>query len=423
MKADNISQIYNIFSIQPLVDKEYYTKRQSPVDEIVKRLIVGTTEKPEKFLFTGHRGSGKSTELNILSDEVKKYNKYFVVKFSVSETLSIYDITYIDLLLTIGSEIYKQAFKNDIKISKELCKDLSEWMIKRTKIEITEENVSAGLEAGLNYLLGKLGTKMRVEATTREEIRKELKPRLGDLVEKINTMIYSIEDNSKLMESDKKIIVIIDDLDKLDLKRAEELFYESSNSLTLPNCSIIYTIPLSIVHSNEYTQIKQNFTDAFILPNIRVWKSNGEKDEEERKTLTTILEKRMDLKLISNEAINIAIENSGGNLYHFVYMIRSACINAIMRNRNKIEIEDINSTINNMRNDFDRILRKEHYLILDEIHRTKVAVDGKILLELFHNLSVLEYLNAKRWCDVHPLIVPLLKERMEKQKNSKDTVR
>jgi len=296
-------------------------------------------------------------------------------------------------------------------------------MIKRTKIEITEENVSAGLEAGLNYLLGKLGTKMRVEATTREEIRKELKPRLGDLVEKINTMIYSIEDNSKLMESDKKIIVIIDDLDKLDLKRAEELFYESSNSLTLPNCSIIYTIPLSIVHSNEYTQIKQNFTDAFILPNIRVWKSNGEKDEEERKTLTTILEKRMDLKLISNEAINIAIENSGGNLYHFVYMIRSACINAIMRNRNKIEIEDINSTINNMRNDFDRILRKEHYLILDEIHRTKVAVDGKILLELFHNLSVLEYLNAKRWCDVHPLIVPLLKERMEKQKNSKDTAR
>ncbi len=420
MKADNLLQVFEIFDIKPLVCEEieqYYAERPSPVKELAT--VLHATKTPSKFLFSGHRGSGKSTELNILSDKVK--DKYFVVKFSVSDTLSIHDITHIDLLLILGSEIYKQAFASGIKLSEELCKDLSEWMSKRTKIESTEEKSIVGLGTGLNFLFVKLGTKMLAEATTREEIRKELKPRLEELIEKINTMVYDVEGNSKLKDSGKKILVIIDDLDKLDLKEAEELFFQNSNSLTLPKCSIVYTIPISLVYSNKYPQTKLNFTDAYILPNIRISKSNGEKDEVERNILKTILEKRMNINLISDDALNNAIENSGGSLYQFIYLIRSASIKASMRDGKKIEIEDINGVINNVRNDFDRILRREHYLLLDEIHRTKVAVGGELIMELFHNLSILEYLNAKRWCDVHPLIVPLLKEKLEKLKNSKDT--
>ena len=61
-----------------------------------------------------------------------------------------------------------------------------------------------------------------------------------------------------------------------------------------------------------------------------------------------------------------------------------------------------------MQNDFDRILREENYVLLDQIHKTKNDVDGDLLMKLFENLSVLEYLNDKRWCDVHPLVIPLL---------------
>jgi hypothetical protein len=28
--------------------------------------------------------------------------------------------------------------------------------------------------------------------------------------------------------------------------------------------------------------------------------------------------------------------------------------------------------------------------------------------EVLHNLSLLEYANDERWCDVHPIVMPLL---------------
>ncbi|PKP59055.1 MAG: hypothetical protein CVT89_01720 [Candidatus Altiarchaeales archaeon HGW-Altiarchaeales-2] len=410
-QASTISEVFKTFETNPLKGKkieQYYEGRASPINEIIEKL--DKSESPLKFLFSGYRGSGKSTELNILSGSDKVMAKYFIVQFSIFEHLDIHDITYIDLLLTIGSEIYKKAFDNNIRISEDLCRDLLNWMNKITKTEITEERAGAEFGAALKGFFINLGSKIQTEAVTREEIRKNLKPKLRDLIEKINNLIYAVENDKGFKKSGKKILVIVDDLDKLERENAEKLFYEHSYSLTQPGCSIIYTIPISLIYSNKYTQIKLNFTDAYTLPNIRVFKSNGEKDEKGCNILKKIVEKRMNPKLISDEATDAAIKNSGGVLHHFIDLIGSASIKASMRNASKIHLEDVNSKIYDMRNDFDRMLKKEHYRVLEEIHKTKRADDGEIVLELFHNLSVLEYLNDERWCDVHPLIIPLLEK-------------
>jgi len=407
MKAENLLGVFEFFEIKPLEEedeiKNYYEKRESPIKSLSKAILL--SKKPAKFLFSGHRGSGKSTELNILSGKVK--DKYFVVNFSVFDLLSIHDIKDIDLLLTIGSEIYKKAYDEGIKLDKKIVNDLSAWMEDVTKISIKEQKVSLGGEAALNWLLIKLGSEMQTGTTKKEELRGTIKQRLGDLMEKINSLIYEVE-NKLAKKEGKKILVIIDDLDKIDLDEAEELFYKHSNSLTLPACSIVYTIPISLVHSSKYTQVKLSFANSYVLPNIRLNKKDGGKDEAGREILRKVAGKRMDLNLISGEALEKAIDGCGGDMFQFIYIIRFASIEADNKNRSRIEKDDVSAILVNLRNDFDRILKKDDYPILKEIHKTKDAVDGERLLELFHSLSVLEYLNEERWCDIHPLIIPLL---------------
>ena len=61
-----------------------------------------------------------------------------------------------------------------------------------------------------------------------------MKPRLSDLIDAINKIIIDAE-----RELGKRILVIIDDLDKMNLEMSEKLFYEHGAELTQPICKII----------------------------------------------------------------------------------------------------------------------------------------------------------------------------------------
>ena len=58
-------------------------------------------------------------------------------------------------------------------------------------------------------------------------------------------------------------------------------------------------------------------------------------------------------------------------------------------------------------NDYDRSIPDKHWPLLARVHREQaVRNDADHQLMLF-NLSVLEYQNEKRWCDVQPAILEL----------------
>ncbi|MEK7397544.1 MAG: ATP-binding protein, partial [Candidatus Poribacteria bacterium] len=84
MKAKNLDDIYTIFDpSQPLPGvSEYYVKRKyNPLEEIKRNLLLNNIHPP-KYLFAGHRGSGKSTELNRLMAYPEIQEKYFTVNYS-----------------------------------------------------------------------------------------------------------------------------------------------------------------------------------------------------------------------------------------------------------------------------------------------------------------------------------------------------
>jgi len=403
MKAKVLSDVYDIFDPQEALSgdklREYYVKRESPVKSIADIL---SSEKPLKYLFVGSRGNGKSTELNRLSELVA--DKLFVVSFSIKDKLNLFDVDYADILLVIATEIYESVSD---KLSAELTDYLDAWsekIVERVKEKQKGLKFGAGFRAIVN-----LAGKVKTQVTTREVTRDVMKPRLSDLIDAINKIIIDAE-----KELGKKILVIIDDLDKVNLEKGEELFYMHGAELTQPVCKIIYTIPQPLLFSNKIRQIiSQYFDGRKDLHNINVNHRNGEVDRSGYEVMREVALRRMEEDLITEEAMAEAIKSSAGILTELVRLIRDSANIANMETRGKIEEGDVKRVVTGIRNDYIRILGKEDLDILKGVKNTKGKIgDEDRFHDLLFSLAILEYANEEVWYDIHPTIKGII-ERVE----------
>jgi hypothetical protein len=355
-----------------------------------------------KYLFVGSRGNGKSTELNRLSELVN--DKLFVVSFSIKDKLNLFDVDYADILLVIATEIYESVSD---KLSAKLKHYLDAWSEK--VVERVKEK-QKGLEFGAGFsAIVNLAGKVKTQVTTREVTRDVMKPRLSDLIDAINKIIFDAE-----KELGKKILVIIDDLDKVNLEKGEELFYMHGAELTQPVCKIIYTIPQPLLFSNKIRQIiLQYFDGRKELHNINVNHRNGEVDHSGYEVMREVALMRMEEDLITEEAMAEAIKSSAGILTELVRLIRDAANIANMENRGKIEEGDVKRVVTGIRNDYIRILGKEDLKILKGVKNTKGKIgDEDRFHDLLFSLAILEYANDEVWYDIHPTIKGII-ERVE----------
>jgi len=80
--------------------KSYYVERHDEALAEMKESLL-TEDNPLKILFTGHIGSGKSTELNKLLCDEEILQDFIVAPFSILKDYDPYDISYQDILLAI----------------------------------------------------------------------------------------------------------------------------------------------------------------------------------------------------------------------------------------------------------------------------------------------------------------------------------
>ncbi|NMG82803.1 MAG: AAA family ATPase [Methanosarcinales archaeon] len=403
MKASNLREVYRVFDPQePLKGewlKEYYVERESPIDAMI--WAIKSADKPSKILFAGTRGNGKTTELNRLVDKIK--NDFFVVSFSIKDRLDMMDVKYTDILLAIGSGIYEKITE-EIELDENLKKGLDDWSERVVEV-IKEEQKGLELGAGFNAIVKLMGT-IKSQSTTKEIMRKAFEPRMSDLIDNINKIIFAAESDEKL---GKKLLVVVDDLDKIAPKQAEELFFGYATTLIQPSCKIIYTVPITIPFSSKFQQVIRYFDDHRILPNMKIFERDGTLNTSNQSFMKKIALNRMDKNLITENALNLAIENSGGLLQDFIRIIRNSANIASERENNRIEKEDIEKIISDIRNDYIRVLDKRDFELLHEIKSEHEKGDGDRFQSLLFNLVILEYLNDSIWYDVHPSIKGILK--------------
>jgi GTPase SAR1 family protein len=411
--AENIRDIYHLFNPDEVLlnddlEKYYVEIEQNEINikDLQNRLELGLeTREPIKLLFTGHRGSGKTTTLNRLVSNLD--SRFFIIHYNVFDLLDHNDVTYIDVLFSMLTKILEKAENDEIDLGKTLLERINNWGSSIVKSKTKEKGVGSGVGLKIHLHLLEIMGRMKSETTTRVETRKEIEPRVSELVSIINDTISEIE------KTGEQVLIIIDNLEKIDPTKALHLFYDHATQLTQPLCKIIYTFPISLKSSNDFMQIKINFSDVFIHPNIKIHEREGPKQPylKGREFMKEIVSKRVSLEMFEPDALEYIIDMSGGVVREFIRIIRDSAVRAITRKKDLIDKNIAMEVVNGLKNIYQAQLSDEDYKVLMEVHQTKDIKRDEQLVGLLHNLSVLEYRNERSWCDLNPIVRAILDEK------------
>ena len=403
--AENLDLAWSNFDpLYPLpADCPFYVEREDKPLNKLKRALLREHKQPPKYFFSGHRGCGKSTELNRLAVDEEINQKYFVVKYSVKDICDVNNLSYIDVLFSLGAQLFIEYSDSGKELRPELIAALENWkndVVEQVREEI--ESFETSIEGGLKAFFVSVLSKFRSEDNTTKTIRTKIEPRLSELIEKINLIVADIEGKEK-----KKVLVLIDDMDKPNLAQAKKIFYDYNTAITQPACSIVFTVPISIFFSQEFTAIRET---RFFLPNVKLHHRNEKNitDEKGFKLMSSFIFLRMKEDLIEPNACEYAIKMGAGVFRETARIMQICADNAIASGRIRIIKDDVVRAESEIRSDFKRMLTSEDYAILKSVCENNEMHGIEKIGHLLHNLSILEYMNDETWCDIHPTLEKLI---------------
>lgn len=428
-KATKLSEFSLYCMPSPLDEKtwdEQYvetdTARGGDVEELISELKNVCTTPAVKALFSGHWGSGKSTELFRVGRDLKDH--YLIDITRVDERYALHSIDYRLILFYCVTRLLEIADRNQVVLDKSVEESMLSWFDKKTVDEIKGGGYKTSAEAGIKISLlksffAKASGWMYSGGEKKEQISKFIEDRQNDIFLDMKTVVDAI--NKKI--APKKLLLIMDGLDRIqDRDQARKLFFTHSHQLLRLPCSIIFTFPISLWYDSEAGT--HNYSIRYILPMITVSepspgghlspKEKKHKAEQGRDILSQIVYQRIDkdANLIDPDALDLMIGKSGGLIRDLLYMLGKAALGAEIGGRDKINLQDAGSAVRRLRDDYANRISSTPDLLIDNIEpalgkisswpKRKIQLN-ELIKGLLQNLCILEY-NGDKWYDLHPLV-------------------
>ena len=421
-KATKIKEIIAVFNKQPLNSKEYLDKFY--VDTIVNR--VGNNPSPidilyefctefyneSAYLLMGHRGCGKSTELNNLKCRLLSEN--FPVKIiDCNLEMDLFNVNHFDILYYTFLNLLEIVKEKNISVDNKWLSDAFNYFKSDTTNTAKYEhlvngmvNAGAGVPDFINKIFpffANIKAELQYNSTNTTEIRNKIERETAKCLELINFLKDKI-----LNTTGKNPIIIFEDLDKIiPSARAIDIFsYYVLGQMQFP---IIYTFPISLSYKGEFNNLKGKYNHKN-LPMIKVTNKDNSVCESGINVIKEIVYKRADKKLFDKFALKTLILKTGGDIRDSFDCIINAARLARIRNSDIIEKQDIETSLISLKSDMTRMLVTSMYDDLLNINKSKEEIkDREKMLEFLQSHFVLEY-NGDRWCDVHPLILEFINE-------------
>lgn len=426
--ANEISEIINEFSPEPLrtdqMDQFYCDdtmelrmgdKYSSPMEDIFD--LCQDAESGKAFLLLGHRGCGKSTELNKISAEFEKKG-YPVRTITCSTDLDLFNIVYSDLFILMGDALLRIAVHFQCRIKEELLHSIMDFWDEGNEIRVSREIDEIGLEAGFSTetpgilgnilkLFAKINADLKYNEETRKEYRKRISNRSSEWIRLLSLVAKEIVRKTK----GKSPIIIFEDLDKLNPEDAWSVFYNYAAILSGMPFPIIYTFPIGLSYDSRFAAMDSYFITK-TLPMIKIETIEGKLFLEGVDVIKEIVEKRADLALFDAGVLERLIRYTGGSLRDLFHAVNASAKRAERRKSGTVSMEDAERALEELQTSLTRRIEKKDYDFLLNIYRgnKELIEDKEKLLKMLQASVVLEY-NGKRWHNVHPLVARFLEEQ------------
>ena len=375
----------------------------------IRRSIERSDDNTCTYLISGHRGSGKTTELFRLKQRLEQ-DHYFCVYFDVGDALDLADISYIDIFLAMVDETSQALEKANINIDNETIADIHNWVTQEVYAESTIEKqidgkASTGLEANVGIpsilkLFGGLTGDIKHSQSQRHTIRENIEKKASDFIRKINQFLISVRIAIQ-KKNYKDIVIIVDGLEKIHYRTFTlsnsqsdshtQLFVQHAEQLLSLQSHVVYTTPISLFFISN---LQNDYENVYILPMVRL-------NDDGKSTLKELVQKRVAIETVFSDStlVDILIESSGGVVRDLMRLIRLSCDT----DETQVSAKEVKYAVSRLTREYDRLLKPSDIPILERVYRTElVNPDDERTNQLLLNRVILEYENGKRSAKLHP---------------------
>ena len=331
------------------------------------------------YLFCGHRGSGKSTELRRIRDDLDASEIYYVVFADATQELDVNNLRYQDILLHLAGKLMGRLEKDSIMIEQVHLRKLQDWFIerveKRAETESFAQEIKAGVQAGasipgLAKLFIGISNALKSNSTYKMELRRTLQNHFTDFSEAFNHLIEAAEDAIHAAGKGRRILFVIDGTDRVSGDDAKAVFISDVHQLQQMHGRFIYCAPVHLAY--EGSTIGQNFNRIFQLPMIKVANQDGTPNRIGREVMREMLHKRAAPSLFDDGVADILIKYSGGHPRDLLRLLHSTFI---YTESGRFDKTAALRAVQEAATDFRRFLGSEDYAFLAKIDGCRSQTD------------------------------------------------
>lgn len=378
-------------------------------------------ESAGSYLFTGNRGTGKTTELLRLAGLLQK-SGCEVFYADMGEYIDLTSpLEPTDFLITLmGALSEKAAERLEIDPAKENWWERI-WHFLQTDVQIAE--ISLGVTNGAS-----LKAALALDPTFKRLLQERTRGYLSKIVEQAREYALEVVTlvRNERRDVDRKIVLIADSVERLGgssvgeeirkvFRSASILFDDHADKLRFTGLNVVYTVPPFLAAVSEGGLSTYAGGQIYALPSVHIYEGCPvpgqpcEPSEHGLAVMQAIVEKRYPgwAEFFTKEQLDQLALSSGGDLRDYFRMLRLCLVRAgqgqfpVTDNAVRDAENAVRADMLPMADDDREWLRK-----ITSSHACNLPSLEKLpdLARLIHGKRVLNYRNGEDWYDVHPLI-------------------
>ncbi len=392
---------------------------RDPVRELQGAVMMAADNGTSCHLFSGLAGSGKSTELLRL-DRSLTASGFNVITVPGAEYVNLHQpLETTDLLLSVAVAVAEIVNERVGKIvtHEPLFARIGHFL----STKVTPKEVGANYIATLKFDLAK-------DPSFKVRVQEALRGRLHEFVKQLQAFLTECK---TLLQPGRDLpapVLIVDDLEKIrgtgpeqDIvqRNVEQVFSQFHWALHIDGWHTVWTVPPYLQLLNA--AIPPYFDSYSILPMVRVVCNDDTRspDRQGIAAMRTCLKRRGPVESLfrSEELLERVILASGGHLRDLLSLLRRFVLEAYMRKdpssplteevvEGFLEEDAQSKRLTVYDTDVDwlrRVARTRDISIADRSAVQRAA-------QLLDTSIVLTYKNGNPWFDVHPAILPKIRE-------------
>ena len=281
---------------------------------------------------------------------------------------------------------------------------MSSGEIEKIESSFSEEKIHISLKSSISLIMNAIVAKGSLSANAnynanagiRQVVKKIYKFNIELLLNLVNAIISSYK---QAINSDKEILLIIDGLEKTtEVANITKVFVNDIGVLKNLKCFKIVTIPI---------YLKERAKNS----NVEIIDFTMEADDEckikQTDLLKEVISKRIENEaLLTDKAIDLAVQKSGGNIRLLLNIIQDAARESItISETDAIDVQEIKSAVSLIGGTMSTTAQmNREFLKKIREHKQADKEEGEILNEMINRGLVFAYCNGKTQYNINPTI-------------------